>query len=161
MAFAPTAELEQELERIVSRYPSAAAACLPVLKECQRANQGWVSPEVVAFVADRLGLSTAQVEGVVTFYSLLNQQRPGEHEVWVCRTLSCALRGSEELLDRCQKKLGIVPGQTTPDGRVTLHTAECLASCGTAPVVRVDRNYHENVTPQELDRILERLLYEG
>jgi NADH-quinone oxidoreductase subunit E len=161
MAFAPSAELEQELERILSRYPSVAAACLPLLKECQRHNQGWVSPEVVAFVAEKLGLSTAQVEGVVTFYSLLNQERPGEHEVWVCRTLSCALRGGDDLLSLCQKKLGITPGQTTPDGRVTLRTAECLASCGTAPVVRVDDDYHENVSPRDLDRILERLLYEG
>ncbi len=161
MSFAPTVELEHELERILARYPSAAAACLPVLQECQRANQGWISPDVVAFVAARLGLTAAQVEGVVTFYSLLNQDRPGQHEVWVCRTLSCALRGSDDLLERCRKKLGIDPGETTPDGRVTLRTAECLASCGTAPVVRVDRDYHENVTPQQLDRILERLLYEG
>jgi NADH-quinone oxidoreductase subunit E len=161
MTFAPSVELEQELERIVSRYPSPAGACLPVLQACQEAHEGWVSAEVIDYVARRLGMSLAQVEGVVTFYSLLHHRPPGKHQVWVCRTLSCALRGGEELLCRCEQKLGIKCGQTTPDGQITLRSAECLASCGTAPVVRVDREYRENVTPEELDRLLDRLLYEA
>jgi NADH-quinone oxidoreductase subunit E len=132
-----------------------------MLQACQDANQGYVSAEVTDYVARRLGLSLAQVEGVVTFYSHLRQKPPGKHQVWVCHTLSCALRGGEELLCRCEQKLGIRRGQTTPDGRITLRTAECLASCGTAPVVRIDHEYRENVTPEELDRLLDRLLYEA
>jgi NADH-quinone oxidoreductase subunit E len=160
MDFALSAELERELDAIVARYPNPMAACIPALHLCQRANGEWVSPAVVEFVAQRLGLPTAHVQGVVTFYSLFNQEPPGQHQIWVCRTLSCALRGADTLLKHCEKKLGVEAGGTTGDRRVTLRTAECLASCGTAPMIQVDREYHENLTLPELDRILDRLLYE-
>jgi NADH-quinone oxidoreductase subunit E len=161
MEFALSAEREKQLEELVSRYPNKMAACIPVLHLCQEANDGWVSPDVIDFVASRLDLSTAHVQGVVTFYTLFNRERPGKHQVWVCRTLSCALRGADTLLAHCEKKLGVKPGGTTADGRVTLRTAECLASCGTAPMIQVDRDYHENLSVEELDRVLDRLLYEG
>lgn len=161
MAFALSEERERELEQILSRYPNKMAACIPVLHLCQEANDNWVSEDVIAFVAERLELSTAHVKGVVTFYTLFNQERPGKHQVWVCRTLSCALRGSDSILAHCEKKLGIHAGETTKDGRVTLRTAECLASCGTAPMMQVDRAYYENLTREEVDRILDRLLYEN
>ncbi|MBN1607714.1 MAG: NAD(P)H-dependent oxidoreductase subunit E [Polyangiaceae bacterium] len=161
MAFALSAELERQLEQIIVRYPNKAAACLPALHMCQRANGGYVSDEVIAFVAERLELGPAHVKGVVTFYSLLNTRPPGRHQVWVCRTLSCCLRGGENLLAHCEKRLGIRAGQTTPDGRVTLRTAECLASCGSGPVIQVDEQYYEHLTTDEVDRILDRLLFEG
>jgi NADH-quinone oxidoreductase subunit E len=161
MAFVLSAERERQLETILSRYPNKMAACIPVLHLCQEANDNWVSEEVVDYVADKLELGTAHVKGVVTFYSLFNQTRPGKHQVWVCRTLSCALRGADRLLAHCEKRLGCHAGHTSPDGRVTLRTAECLASCGTAPVVQVDRQYYENLTLEEMDRILERLQHEG
>lgn len=161
MAFVLSAERERQLETILSRYPNKMAACIPVLHLCQEANDNWVSEDVVAYVAEKLQLSTAHVEGVVTFYSLFNQARPGKHQVWVCRTLSCALRGADRLLAHCEKRLGCHAGQTSADGRVTLRTAECLASCGTAPVVQVDKQYYENLTLEEMDRILERLQHEG
>jgi NADH-quinone oxidoreductase subunit E len=161
MAFALSEERERELGQILSRYPNKMAACIPVLHLCQEANDNWVSDEVIAFVAERLELSTAHVKGVVTFYTLFNQEPPGKHQVWVCRTLSCALRGSEGILAHCEKKLGIHAGETTENGRVTLRTAECLASCGTAPMMQVDRTYYENLTTEEVDRILDRLMYES
>ncbi len=161
MAFALSEERERELGQILSRYPNKMAACIPVLHLCQEANDNWVSDEVIAFVAERLELSTAHVKGVVTFYTLFNQERPGKHQVWVCRTLSCALRGSDNILAHCEKKLGIHAGETTKNGRVTLRTAECLASCGTAPMMQVDRSYYENLTTEEVDRILDRLMYES
>jgi NADH-quinone oxidoreductase subunit E len=161
MAFAPSAELTRGIDEIIARYPNKMAACIPVLQLCQEANGNWVSPDVIEYVASRLELSTAHVEGVVTFYSLFNREPPGKHQVWVCRTLSCALRGGEQLLHHCEKKLGVHVGETTKDGRVTLRTAECLASCGTAPAVQVDREYHENLTVEQLDRILDRLVHEG
>jgi NADH-quinone oxidoreductase subunit E len=157
MAFALTEDREQELGRIISRYPNKMAACIPVLHLCQEANDHWVSPEVVEFVAKTLDLSTAHVQGVVTFYSLFNQEKPGKHQVWVCRTLSCALAGSENILSHCEKQLGIKTGETTSDGKVTLRTAECLASCGTGPMMQVDKTYHENLTPEKLDAILDTL----
>ena len=91
MAFALSAEREQKFAEILSRYPNKMAACIPVLHLCQEANQNWVSEEVIDFVARRLDLSPAHVKGVVTFYTLFNQKPPGKHQVWVCRTLSCAL----------------------------------------------------------------------
>ena len=158
MAFVLSEAHERELTEILSRYPNKMAACIPTLHLCQNANDNWVSPEVIQFVAERLGLPSAHVKGVVTFYTLFNQQKPGKHQLWVCRTLSCALRGSEELLAHCERRLGIHVGDTTADGKVTLRTAECLAACGTAPVMQVNKTYHENLTTQEVDRILDRLI---
>ena len=154
MAFVLSEERERELTEILSRYPNKMAACIPVLHLCQSANGNWLSPDAIQFVADRLELSSAHVKGVVTFYSLFNEHPPGKHQIWVCRTLSCALRGSDAILDHCQKRLGVGVGQTTADGRFTLRTAECLASCGTAPMMQVDKTYHEQLTPEKVDRIL-------
>ncbi|HKO92329.1 MAG TPA: NAD(P)H-dependent oxidoreductase subunit E, partial [Polyangiaceae bacterium] len=148
---------ERELTDILGRYPNKMAACIPVLHLCQNANGNWVSPEAIQFVADRLELSSAHVKGVVTFYSLFNEHPPGKHQVWVCRTLSCALRGSDAILEHCQKRLGVAVGGTTADGRFTLRTAECLASCGTAPMMQVDKTYYEMLTPEKVDHILDRL----
>jgi NADH-quinone oxidoreductase subunit E len=147
---------EEELAKILSRYPNKQAACIPALHLCQD-ELGWVSPGVMKFVADRLDLSTAHVQGVVTFYTLFNQHPVGKHQLWVCRTLSCALRGSDAMIAHCEKRLGIKVGETTKDGKVTLRTAECLASCGTAPMIQVDKDYHENLTVESLDAILDRL----
>jgi NADH-quinone oxidoreductase subunit E len=161
MAFALSEEREREVDEILARYPNKMAACIPVLHLCQDNNEGWVSPEVIDYVAKRLELGTAHVKGVVTFYSLFNESPPGKHQVWVCRTLSCALLGAGGLLTHAERKLGVRVGETTKDGRVTLRTAECLASCGSGPMIQVDKSYHENLTTEEFDRILDRLLYEG
>lgn len=154
MAFVLSEAHERELADILSRYPNKMAACIPVLHLCQNANNNWVSQDVILFVAERLELSAAHVKGVVTFYSLFNQHPPGKHQIWVCRTLSCALRGSDAILSHCQKRLGVGIGQTTADGRFTLRTAECLASCGTAPMMQVDKTYYEGLTVEKVDQIL-------
>jgi NADH-quinone oxidoreductase subunit E len=157
MPFALSADREREINEILSRYPTRRAACIPVLHLCQE-QQGYVSEEVIDYVAHRLDLSPAQVKGVVTFYTLFHTEPGGKHQVWVCRTLSCALRGAENIIAHCEKKLGIHVGETSADGKVTLRTAECLASCGTAPMMQVDKTYYENLTPAEVDRILDRVL---
>lgn len=154
MAFVLSEEHERELVDILSRYPNKMAACIPVLHLCQNANGNWLSPEAIAFVAERLSLSTAHVKGVVTFYSLFNEHPPGKHQVWVCRTLSCALKGSDEILAHCKKRLGVGIGQTTSDHKFTLRTAECLASCGTAPMMQIDKTYYEGLTVEKVDQIL-------
>jgi NADH-quinone oxidoreductase subunit E len=156
MSFALTPERETRFDEILARYPLKQAACIPVLHLCQEQN-GWISEEIIRYVADRLALGAAHVQGVVTFYTIFNQHPVGKHQVWVCRTLSCALRGSEELLHHCEKRLGVHAGETTKDGKITLRTAECLASCGTAPMIQVDRDYHENLTIAGVDQILDRL----
>ncbi len=154
--FRLTPERETALAQILSRYPNKMAACIPALHLCQE-QQGWVNESVIAFVAGRLELPTAHVQGVVTFYTLFNKQPVGQHQVWICRTLSCALNGSDAILRHCEKRLGIHAGQTTKDGKITLRTAECLASCGTAPMMQVDKDYIENLTVQRVDEILDRL----
>lgn len=157
MAFALSAELEKKLEEILSRYPNKMAACIPTLHLCQEANENWVNEDVIQFVAQRLGLSSAHVQGVATFYHLFNREKPGRHQVWVCRTLSCALRGSEGILKHCEQKLGVHAGGTTKDGKITLRTAECLASCGSGPMMQVDKDYYEGLTKEKVDEILSRL----
>jgi NADH-quinone oxidoreductase subunit E len=156
MPFALTQERERELQNILTRYPNPQAACIPLLHLCQEQN-GWVSDDVIQFVATRLDLPAAHVQGVVTFYTLFNQKPVGKHQVWVCHTLPCALRGGENLLHHCEKRLGIHAGETTKDGKITLRTAECLASCGTAPMMQVNKDYYENLTPERVDEILARL----
>ena len=156
MPFALTPERERELDDILGRYPNKMAATIPVLHLCQEQN-GWVSDDVIAFVAEKLEVSTAHVKGVVTFYTIFNQKPVGQHQVWVCRTLSCALRGAGSVLSHCEKRLGIHSGETTKDGKITLRTAECLAACGQAPMMQVDKEYHENLTLEDVDRILDRL----
>lgn len=156
MPFALTAEREREFADILSRYPNKMAATIPVLHLCQE-QEGWISDDVIRFVAERLEVSTAHVKGVVTFYTLFNQKPVGKHTVWVCRTLSCALRGADGILHHCEKRLGIKEGETTKDGKITLKTAECLAACGQAPMIQVDKEYHENLTTADVDRILDEL----
>lgn len=157
MSFALSPEREKQLEEILERYPDTQAACIPALHLCQEQN-GWISGEVVEWLATRLELSAAHVQGVATFYSLLDTEPVGKHRIWVCRTLSCALQGADRILAHCEKRLGIRCGETTADGRVTLRTAECLASCGTGPMMQVDRDYHEQLTIEEVDRLLDELL---
>ena len=161
MGFALSEERERELQAIVSRYPNKMAACIPVLHLCQDAHDDWISPEGIEYVAEKLELGTAHVKGVVSFYELFHEAPVGKHQIRVCRTLACALRGGLDLLQHAENRLGIRAGETTRDGRVTLQKAECLASCGTAPVVQIDDEYHENLTVEAFDRILDRLLYEG
>ena len=161
MPFVLTSEREKQLEEILGRYPNKMAACIPLLHLVQEQNGGWLSDEAISWVAERLGLPSAHVLGVATFYSLFNTKPVGKHQVWVCRTLSCALAGAGSVLRHCEKRLGIHAGETTADGKVTLWTAECLASCGSGPMMQVDRDYHENLTLDEVDRILDQLLADG
>lgn len=156
MPFALSPERERELDEILTRYPTKMAACIPALHLCQE-QHGFIDDDVIAWVSNRLDVPPAHVKGVVTFYTLFNQKKVGKHQIWVCRTLPCALRGGGDVLEHCEKRLGIKAGETTPDGKITLRTSECLASCGTAPMMLVDKEYHENLTPADVDRLLERL----
>lgn len=156
MPFALTVDRERELNDILSRYPTKKAATIPALHLMQD-QEGWISEEMMIWLAHRLDVSPAHIKGVVTFYTLFNQEPVGKHQVWVCRTLPCALRGAGDVLKQCEKKLGIHAGETTKDRKVTLRTAECLASCGTAPMMQVDKEYYENLTTDRVDEILTKL----
>lgn len=155
MAFALTPEREKEVDELLSRYPTKRAALIPILWVCQR-QLGWVSPEVIQYCADRLELTTAQVKGVVTFYTMFHQEPVGENVIWVCRTLSCDLRGAKAIQEHLEHKLECHAGGTSKDGKFTLLKAECLAACGQAPMVQINDDYHENLTLEEVDAILDR-----
>jgi NADH-quinone oxidoreductase subunit E len=104
-----------------------------------------------------MGQSPAQVYGVVKFYTMYTMKPIGRHHIQVCRTLPCALRGAEKVTSFLKKSLGVECGQTTPDGRFTLSEVECLASCGTAPMMQVNDDYYENLTEERLTEILQQL----
>ncbi|MBI5836238.1 MAG: NADH-quinone oxidoreductase subunit NuoE [Candidatus Eisenbacteria bacterium] len=146
----------EECRRIIAKYPRKRSAVLPVLYVAQR-EFGYVSEEAEALVAKLLDLHAEEVSGVVSFYTMFHRQPVGRYVVEVCRTLSCALMGADDIASHLRKRLGIQPGETTPDGRFTLRNVECLASCGTGPAVQINGVYHENLTIQALDRILDSL----
>jgi NADH-quinone oxidoreductase subunit E len=151
-------ENRARFEEIAKRYPpdGRKSAILPALFLVQR-QLGYISLSSMQHVASVIGCTAADVEDVVSFYTMFYTQPVGKYVVQVCRTLPCALRGAGDVLHHCEKRLGIKPGETTSDGKITLRTAECLASCGTAPMMQVDKTYHENLTLPQVDAILDRL----
>ena len=149
-------DFEKQVDTIVARYPQERAALLPVLWEVQKSN-GWIDAEAEAWVADRLGTTPAHVHGAVTFYTMYKQRPMGRHHIQVCTTLSCMLRGSDELMDHLKTRLGIDEGQVTSDGKFSLVRVECLGSCGTAPMFQLNDDYHEDLTLQKVDDLLDGL----
>lgn len=154
MALEFSPETLKKFEEIVARYPKKEAAMLPVLYLAQQ-EFGHVGPEAIDYVARLMGQTPARVYGVVSFYTLFNMKPIGRHHIQICRTLPCALRGAEGVTNQIKQKLGIAPGQTTPDGRFTLTEVECLASCGTAPMMQVNDDFYENLTEAKIDQILD------
>jgi NADH-quinone oxidoreductase subunit E len=145
-----------EVRRLQSLYPDRRGALLPVLHMAQD-TFGHVSLEVEAYVAGLFELSPAHVHEVVTFYTLFFQQPKGRHILAVCHNLSCHLASAPEILAHVKARLGIEPGETTEDGRITFQSVECLCACEGAPMAQVDDRYELNLTPDKVDRILEAL----
>jgi len=156
MSFTLSPESERVVDALLGRYPTKRASCLPVLHLCQRQN-GWVSPDVIDYVARRLEMTTSEVQGVVTFYTMYHQHPVAPNVVWVCRTLSCELMGARAVQQHLEKRFGCSAGGTSKDGKFTLKTAECLAACGYGPMVQINDAYYEHLTLAELDRILDEL----
>ncbi len=145
-----------EVRRLQSLYPDPRGALLPVLYMAQE-SFGWISLEVEEYVAGLFSLSPAHVHEVVTFYTLYFRERPGRHVVSVCHNLSCHLAGAPGIIAHLKQRLGVDPGETTEDGRVTLLSVECLCACEAAPMMQVDDRYELNLTTPKVDRILEGL----
>lgn len=156
MSFEFTAENKQKFEGLLTRYPNKQAALLPTLWLAQD-QHGHLPLDVQEYVASLLDLSPAHVYGVVTFYTMYKDKPVGKYHLQVCRTLSCALRGSEEVISCIEKRLGIKNGEVTKDGKFSLEHMECLASCGTAPAMAINETYAENLTPDTVNKILDRL----
>ena len=156
MSFAFSDAGKREFERLLSRYPDKDAVILPALHIAQR-EQGYVSDDAIVHIAELLGTSPARIEGVATFYTMYNRKPVGKYHVQICRNISCSLLGAEHLIGHVSKKLGVKPGETTPDGKFTLTKVECLGSCGPAPVMQVNDDYHENLNEERIDAILDNL----
>ena len=144
-----------EFERIRARYPEGfeSSLVLPCLRRIQE-ERGWIADEDIQTLVEYLGVPRIQIEEVLSYYTQFRRSPIGRHHVEVCRNVSCSMRGAERLLGHICKRLGVEEGGTTPDGRFTVGTAECLGSCGTAPVVVVDNEYHEDMTPEKFDQML-------
>ena len=148
--------LKDRINAILSKSETKQSALVPVLREVQN-EYGYLTDDSMKETADILGLPPASVQNVVTFYTMFFRKPVGKHVLWVCRTLSCALKGAEHVEHHLCEKLGVKTGETTPDGKITIMEAECLASCGTAPVMLVDDDLEENLTKEKVDKIIEEL----
>ena len=153
-------ELQAKLREIVAHYPSARSAMLPCLHLVQE-ETGYVTPDGVLLVAEALGVKPDEVESVVTFYSMYSQEPKGKYLIKVCTSISCYLRGCDDVMAHLEERLGIRRGETTPDGRFTLESAECLAACGMAPVIQVNGRFVENVTDSDVSALLGFLEQDG
>jgi len=149
-------EVLERFNALLERYPTKQAALLPTLHLAQE-TYGWLASETVVYVADLLELTPAYVFGVISFYNMYNQQPRGKYFLQVCTNLSCMLRGGYDIYGHVCHKLGVEPAKNSDDGLYTVVEVECLGSCGTAPVVQVNNDYHEEMTVEKVDELLERL----
>lgn len=149
---------QELIQHELAKYPpeqrqSALMAALRIAQD----EHGWLSGELIEFIAALLGVPPVRAYEVATFYSMYDLAPVGQHKILVCTNVSCMLRGSDEIVAHLETKLQVKFGETTADGRFTLKEAECLAACAGAPMMQVGRNYYENLTPQRIDEILDRV----
>jgi len=149
-----------EIDEWIGRFPAGKhrSAVLSALRFTQEQNNGFLTPELMDAVAEYLQLPAVQVYEVATFYSMFETHPCGRHHVSICTNISCMLNGAEDLVAHCEKKLGIKLGESTPDGRIFLkREEECLAACTGAPMMMVDHVFHEYLTPEKVDKVLDEL----
>lgn len=151
-----------DFERIKERFPEGfdSSLVLPCLHRIQ-ADRGYVADEDIDGLVEYLKVPRVQVEEVLSYYTMLRREGIGKTHLQVCRNIACSLRGAERVIEHACKRLGVQPGGTTADGMVTLSTVECLGSCGTAPVMMVNDAYHENLTLEQLDALIDAALAPG
>jgi NADH-quinone oxidoreductase subunit E len=147
-------EFESRFAEMVAHYPTRRSALVPTLLYAQD-EAGYLSDEVIQEIAQRLELTELEVHNVISYYSMLTTKPRGKYNVQVCTNIACMLRGGEELFAHCRKKLGIGHKQTTKDGRFTLEEVECIGGCSWAPAIQVNYDFHENLTVEKLDKVLD------
>ena len=153
-SFAFTKENETKFKALLERYPEKSSLMLPSLWMVQY-QEGWISPESMQFLAQKLDCSSMDVYSVASFYTMFNLKPVGKYHIQLCKTLSCMLRGSQKMQTHIENKLGIKAGQTTKDGKFTFSLVECLGSCGTAPCMSFNDDYVENLTLEKLDELID------
>ncbi len=155
--FAFDAQRDAEFERLVPRYPTRESLILPSLWLVQE-QEGWISAEAIAYIADRIGTFASMVYEAATFYTMYNLQPKGKNHICVCCTLSCYLLGKQEIVDYLKREIGIKPGEVSADGRFSLEEVECLGHCGTAPVIQVNGEFYENMNVEKVKELLATLI---
>jgi NADH-quinone oxidoreductase subunit E len=145
---------------MLKHYPAKRSVLVPTLLYAQD-EVGFLSDEVISELAERLELTELDVRTVISYYSMLTTKPRGKYNVQVCTNIACLLRGGEELLEHCEKKLGIGHKGTTPDGLFSLEEVECIGACSWAPAVQVNYDFHENLTPENIDKILDEYKNKG
>ena len=149
-------DLVERINQIIDKHETKQSSLIPVLREVQD-YYGWLSIESMEEVSKILELPPSNIQNVATFYTMFFTKPKGRHVIWLCRTLSCALRGAEHIEHYLCNKMNIKAGETSKDGKITLMEAECLASCGTAPVMLIDDTLYENLTREKVDSVIENL----
>ncbi|HLZ33874.1 MAG TPA: NAD(P)H-dependent oxidoreductase subunit E [Nitrospira sp.] len=144
---------QKEIDELLSRYPVKRSALIPLLYLAQQEN-GYITEAAMIEIAGLLKLTPPQVYETATFYTMLNLKKVGRFHIQVCKSLMCALVGSDTVIGWIKTKVGIGPGETTPDGLFTLTAVECLAACGTGPMMQINDDYYERLTEEKVDRIL-------
>jgi|SRR5579859_4845096 len=147
-------KLSKKFDDMVTHYPTKRSALVPMLLFAQD-EVGHLSSEVISDIAQRVDLSENEVHYVLSYYSLLRTKPMGKYHVQVCTNICCLLRGGEELFEHCEKSLGIGHKQTTKDGVFSLEEVECIGACSWAPAVQINYDFHENLTPEKLDKVLD------
>ena len=147
-------QFETRFAEMVTHYPTKRSALVPTLLYAQD-EVGFLSDEVIAELAQRLGLTDLEVRNVISYYSMLTTKPRGKYNVQVCTNIACMLVGGEDLLEHCKKKLGIKNKGTTSDQLFSLEEVECIGACSWAPAVQVNYDFHENLTPEKMDKVLE------
>ncbi len=152
MKFSP--EFEQRFSEMLTHYPTQRSALVPTLLYAQD-EAGYLSDEVITEIAQRVALTELEVRNVISYYSMLTTKPRGKFHVQVCTNIACMLRGADEIYHHCEKKLGIGHKQTTPDGQFSLEEVECIGACSWAPALQVNYDFHENLTVEQTDKILD------
>jgi NADH-quinone oxidoreductase subunit E len=149
-----SAEFEQRFTEMLTHYPSKRSVLVPTLLYAQD-EVGYLSGEAITEIAQRLELKELDVRNVISYYSMLTTKPRGKYNVQICTNIACILRGADDLYRHCQKTLGIRHKQTTPDGQFSLEEVECIGACSWAPAMQVNYDFHENLTTEKIDTILE------
>ena len=149
-------ETLEEFNEILKRYPTKMAASLPALYLAQR-DFGFITDEMIEYIAGLIAVTPAELYNVVSFYSMFYRKEMGNYVIQVCHTLTCSLLSAAGVINHLEDKLGISPGETTPDKKFSLVKVECLGACGTAPVMRINDDYYENLTSEKIDEIIDNL----
>jgi NADH-quinone oxidoreductase E subunit len=151
-----TEENLKKVKDLKTKYPTAKALTLPVLWIAQE-QFGWVSTDVMKYISELIQIPYSHVYSVATFYTMYNKKPVGKYHIQICTNISCQLLGAEKLADHLCKKLNVKKGEITSDGKYSVSEVECLGSCGTAPTMQVNDDYFENLTPEKIDSIIDKL----